>query len=83
MLEAKESSCVASWAQIALNEKGEVMYCCHKPYEVVGHIMDEDILEKKAGAKTDMRMCDIPCRMTAPNAFVAETQRERNGVCFI
>ena len=22
-------------AQIAVNEHGEVMYCCHKPYQIV------------------------------------------------
>ena len=77
------TSCVASWAQIALNERGEVMYCCHKPYQVIGHVLDEDILEKKAAAVTDMRTCDIPCRMTAPNAFVARTMAERKDVCFI
>ena len=83
LLGTQETSCVASWAQIALNERGEVMYCCHKPYQVIGHVLDEDILEKKAAAVTDMRTCDIPCRMTAPNAFVARTMAERKDVCFI
>ena len=83
MLDVQETSCVASWAQIALNEMGEVMYCCHKPYQVLGHIMDEDIMEKKAAAVTDMRTCDIPCRMTAPNAFVANAMAKRKDACFI
>ena len=70
LLDRQEDTCTASWAQIALNENGEVMYCCHKPYQIIGHIMDEDILEKKNKAMTDMSMCDIPCRMTAPNMEV-------------
>lgn len=83
MLDRQERNCTAQWAQIALNEHGEVMYCCHKPYEIVGHIMDGDILEKKKKAVTHMRRCDIPCRMTAPNMFVAEIEQERKDACFI
>lgn len=74
---------LAEWAQIALNEKGEVMYCCHKPYQIVGHILDPDILEKKNRATTDMSGCDIPCRMTGPNAAVRELMTERKDACFI
>jgi MoaA/NifB/PqqE/SkfB family radical SAM enzyme len=83
MLDRQESRCTAQWAQIAINERGEVMYCCHKPYQIAGHILDEDILEKKAQADTDMSMCDIPCRMTAPNMFVAQTMKERKDPYFI
>lgn len=83
LLETQEKSCTAQWAQIAINERGEVMYCCHKPYQIVGHILDDDILEKKARAHTDMSMCDIPCRMTAPNAFVAQTMIMRADPYFI
>lgn len=71
MLDWQEEKCEAQWSQIAINEIGEVMYCCHKPYEIIGHIMDDDILQKKEDAKTNMSMCDIPCRLTAPNNFVA------------
>ena len=83
LLEQQENSSIAQWAQIAVNEKGEVMYCCHKPYQLVGHIMDEDILEKKARAITDMSMCDIPCRMTAPNKEVAEFLAPKKDISFI
>lgn len=83
MLAQQESDCTAAWAQIAINERGEVMYCCHKPYQIVGHIMDDDILEKKAHTGTDMSMCDIPCRMTAPNMFVAQAMKERKDPYFI
>lgn len=83
LLDAQEQECVASWSQIAINERGEVMFCCHKPYQIIGHIMDKDIMEKKAAAKTDMKMCDIPCRLTAPNAFVAKTMENRKNSMFI
>ena len=83
LLECQESTCTAQWAQIALNEAGEVIYCCHKPYQVVGNIMDADILEKKERAGTDMRMCDIPCRMTAPNMFVSQVNQRQKDDCFI
>lgn len=83
LLDRQEKRCTASWAQIALNEKGEVMYCCHKPYQIIGHILDEDILTKKMEAVTDMSMCDIPCRMTAPNLEVEKMEQARKDACFI
>lgn len=83
MLNEAQRTCTAQWAQIAVNERGQVMYCCHKPYQIVGHVLDDDILEKKARAATDMRRCDIPCRMTAPNAFVAEVEKPRKDIFFI
>lgn len=66
----RPQGCPASWAQIAVNERGEVMFCCHKPTEIVGHVMDEDILEKKRMASTDANLCDVPCRMSGPNRFM-------------
>lgn len=66
-LKTRFLTCSAQWAQLALDERGNVMYCCQKPYEIVGHIMDPDILDKKRNFKTDMSKCDIPCRMTASN----------------
>ena len=33
----------------------------------IGHIMDDDILWKKQTALTDMKMCDVPCRLTTVN----------------
>ena len=68
MLDTEFDYCIANWTQIALNENGDVMYCCHKPYQIIGHIMDNDILEKKEKATTNMSMCDIPCRLSGVNA---------------
>lgn len=83
MLQRGFGRCAAHWAQIALNEKGQVIYCCHKPYEVIGHILDEDILEKHTKARTDSRMCDVPCRLTAPNLFMENVLEKPVNVAFI
>ena len=76
-------ACAAHWAQIAVNERGQVLYCCHKPYEVVGHVMDSDILEKYGLAHTDMSMCDVPCRLTAPNLFMKTLSAEYKDAMFL
>lgn len=83
MLDVQQETCTAQWAQIALNERGEVMYCCHKPYQIIGHIMDADILIKKEAAITNMSMCDIPCRMTGPNYEVYRMLKTKTDVEFI
>lgn len=79
----QESTCTAQWAQIAVNEHGQVMYCCHKPYEIIGHVLDSNILEAKTKVRTDMARCDIPCRMTAPNMFMAQMEKKRKDPYFI
>ena len=83
MLDMTFDRCVANWAQIAINEVGEVMYCCHKPYQIVGHLMDNDILEKRSKTTTNMMMCDIPCRLTGPNAEVLNITTPCDNVNFI
>ena len=83
LLGTKFENCIGQWAQIAVNELGEVMYCCHKPYQIVGHIMDEDILEKKAKAVTDMKMCDVPCRLTSVNQTLEQIYGEHPNKEFI
>lgn len=82
-LNTKFDKCAAHWAQIALDEKGNVLYCCHKPYQIVGHIMDEDILLKYTEAKTDMSKCDVPCRLTAPNLVFSEMKKPVSNPQFI
>ena len=62
--------CYASFAQIAVDEYGDVMYCCHKPYEIVGNILDDDILDKKRNFKTNIKMCDVPCRLSGSNEMM-------------
>lgn len=66
--------CYANANQIAIDQQGNVMYCCQKPYEKVGHIMDADILDKKKQHQTDMSMCDVPCRLTGANMFIKKIE---------
>lgn len=49
----------------------------------VQHVMDRNILEVKEKARTDMARCDIPCRMTAPNMFMAQMEKKRKDPYFI
>lgn len=77
------NKCHASFMQIALNQRGEVMYCCHKPYEIIGHITDADIWEKKEKAITDISRCDVPCRMSAPNGMIEEIEKGCDESAFI
>lgn len=83
LIGVQESTCIANWSQIAINENGQVMYCCHKPYEIIGHIMDGDILEKKQNFITNMSMCDIPCRLTATNNEVNNLVCNKKDVYFL
>lgn len=66
-INAPQTKCPGAWSQIALNELGEVMYCCHKPFEIVGHITDQDVWQKKQQFRTDFCKCDIPCRLSGVN----------------
>lgn len=82
-LRTKFNNCIANCSQIALNEFSEVIYCCHKPYEIIGHITDADILEKREKHLTNMKMCDVPCRLTAPNNFIKELSEKPKDCSFI
>lgn len=75
--------CYANFSQIAINENSEVMYCCHKPYEIIGKLSDKDIWEKREQFQTNMSMCDIPCRLTAPNNFIQSLQDVPHDAAFI
>lgn len=83
MLGLQEKECSAQWAQIAVDERGNVMYCCHKPYQIVGNIFDQNILDLKAAAKTDMSSCDIPCRLTTSNKIISELSKPQYNEVFI
>lgn len=60
-------ACIGNWAAISMNEKGEVLLCCHRHDEIIGHIMDEDILDKRKKPVTNMAMCERPCRLSGVN----------------
>lgn len=64
------NNCSANLSQIAVNEYSQIIYCCHKPYEVICEIDDPDLDRKRREFVTNMKLCDIPCRLTAPNEFV-------------
>lgn len=74
MMGERFAVCHANWSVITLDHKGNVLYCCQKPHEVVGHIMDSDILEKKRNHNTDMSKCEIPCRLSGANKFIRQLQ---------
>lgn len=82
-LDAHVPECYANMNQLALTQTGDVIYCCHKPYDVVGHIMDYDIMEKKRKHQTDMSMCDVPCRLTGANLFLEKIQGGCKDSAFI
>ena len=75
--------CYANFSQIAINENSEVMYCCHKPYEIIGKLTDIDIWEKRERFQTNMQMCNVPCRLTAPNNFIQSLQDVPHDAAFI
>lgn len=75
--------CIANFAQIALDEQGNVMYCCHKPYEIIGHITEKDILKKKLQYKTNMSKCDVPCRLTGCNYLLDKAKEHTSDSMFI
>lgn len=83
LINKRFDSCIAHWAQIALDERGNVIYCCHKPYEIIGHILDADILQKYSEAHTNMKMCDVPCRLTAPNMFMQKVSEPSKNIAFL
>lgn len=69
--------CSANWSAITIDHNGNVMYCCHKPLEIVGHIMDGDVLNKRMAYNTNMQTCEIPCRLSGANEFV-DTPMEKD-----
>ena len=64
--------CHAHANQIAMNWNGEIMRCCHRPYDIIGHVMDDDILEKNRVTHFDMSRCDVPCRMSSANELLMQ-----------
>lgn len=82
-LNTKFSKCHGNCLQIALDESSNVIYCCHKPTEIVGHITDSNISEKRKNFITNMLICDIPCRLTGPNKFIEMLEKTPSDKDFI
>lgn len=78
----KPKHCYANWSVITLNCVGDVMYCCHKPSEIVGHIMDDDILAKKERWLHNGDTCETPCRLSGANHFL-DGRKIENDYMFI
>lgn len=81
--ESQPGACPAAWCQIAVDERGQVMYCCQRPYDIVGNLMDDDILDKKLRYTPDMALCDHPCRLTGYNVLMQSLPAGFNDVEFI
>ena len=70
--------CMANWSVITVDVDGNVPYCCHRPQEIVGNIMDLNIMDKKRSYHVDMRKCEKPCRLSGANKYLEglETDKE-------
>lgn len=66
--------CPAFWTVPTINHKGELMYCCHKPDEIMGRITAPAeaaaAFEKQASWETDPKTCDVPCRQCHNNRYL-------------
>ena len=82
-LKDDKSQCLAHWSQFAIDTQGNVLFCCHKPQEIIGHITDKNILQKHALAKLNKATCDIPCRLTGPNNVLLNIASLSNDLEFI
>lgn len=71
--------CHANWSVITVNYDGNVPYCCHMPNIIVGHILDDDILQKKLSQRIDMRKCETPCRLSGANYYLEMMTREEDA----
>lgn len=79
LLEYRPSWCVANWSVITVDVHGNVPYCCHRPSEIVGNVLDLNIMQKKLEHHVDMRKCERPCRLSGANKYLEETERERDA----
>lgn len=68
------SICEAHWASMNIDWDGNVRYCCHKPNDVIGNVMDEDILNKIENYKSTSP-CEYPCRLSGCNAFIRKAKQ--------
>jgi organic radical activating enzyme len=79
MMDKVFSECTANWSVITVDYNCDVWYCCHKPQEIVGNLLtDKDILQKKKDWISDMKTCDIPCRMTSNNVILQNYEKPKH-----
>ena len=72
LIEWRPKACYAHWAAICVNVDGGVVYCCHRPKDVIGGIFDADIVEKCINFKPDMSECEVPCRLSGANKELSD-----------
>lgn len=70
--------CFANWSVLTVKHNLDVIYCCHKPDEVVAKITDNNLLEKLKTHETKMCDCEIPCRLSAANNFLMNFEEEKD-----
>lgn len=78
----KPSFCIGHWTILTVNCKGDVPYCCHFPEDIVGNILDDDILEKLSSYSIDTKKCEIPCRLSGVNHYL-ENNNVEPDYCFV
>lgn len=74
----KPAECFANWSVLTLNTRGEVIYCCHRPDEIIGSIFDPDILKKLQDYIPNMETCEVPCRLSGANRYLDGLDVERD-----
>ena len=72
----RPQECFAYWSAMCITPELKVIYCCHRPDDVIGSVFDEDILEKLKNHKPYMRDCETPCRLTGANAYVMQYRND-------
>lgn len=79
LLKYRPKECFAKWTDLTINTNGDVLYCCNKPYEIVCNLKEEpNVIQAKLDFKTDMCKCDMPCRLSGPNYFLEDYEKNKN-----
>lgn len=68
--------CMANWSVITVDVDGNVPYCCHRPKEILGNVMDLNIMQKKMEYHVDMKKCEKPCRLSGANKYMEELKKD-------
>lgn len=68
--------CMANWSVITVDVDGNVPYCCHRPKEILGSVMDLNIMQKKMEYHVDMKKCEKPCRLSGANRYLEEFKKD-------
>lgn len=78
LLEYVAPWCLANWSVITVDVDGYVPYCCHRPNDIVGHVLDLNIMENKIHFHVDVRKCEKPCRLSGANKYLDGLRMERD-----